>query len=165
MQRLIQLGIAVVALSGFIPVGCDDDDSESQANPRSGIWDYHDEGIEENTCETDDLLTDPDTSFLLTNNDDGTFTVDQGAYEDFDCTIAGSRFDCPKRIYGDISIAFINTTLRYNMSTKGTFSSDTEAIGTQQMDIECEGAACGLAATFGYTLPCYYIVKYRSNKR
>ncbi len=165
MTRSYILVLYICAIAVTIAHGCDDDDNgaSSERNPPTGVWSYDGQGVEENTCGTEDVFEDPDTNFILTNNGDGTFTVDQGAVNDFDCTITGNNFSCPERLYGEFPVAVFDVTLSYITRINGTFSSDTAASGTQRMDIECDGAGCGLANTFGYTLPCYYTVNFASS--
>ncbi len=172
---LLLCGVLVV---GLLAVGCDDNsgstesatDSETgnetagpgMADPKSGVWDYDDQGIADNSC-GDDVYRDPDTVFGLTNNNDGTFTVDQGmSAEDFDCTITGSAFDCPSRLYGEYPVGGgIDATLKYNVTIAGMFSSDTAMTGQQTADVSCEGSACALAPdVLGVEFPCSYTVDF-----
>ncbi len=133
------------------------------ADPKSGVWDYEDKGIAENSC-GNDVYRDPDTIFGLMNNNDGTFTVDQGmSAEDFDCTLNGAAFTCPERLYGNYPIEGIDATLIYNVSIEGSFSSDTAMSGQQRADVSCEGNACGLAPqVLGVTFPCSYTVDFEA---
>lgn len=170
------LFVALVASGTSVALtGCDDADSGSGfsgsdgvAQPPSGVWNYQDGGVQENTCGDGlDLTRDPDTSFLLTYNDDGTFTVDQGqAGEDFDCTIsADNTFSCPSRLYNMETITEINATVTWNVSITGEFISDREMEGSQRADITCEGAGCALAPMAGVTVPCYYTVDFTAKAR
>ncbi|MGB1014914.1 MAG: hypothetical protein ACPG4T_12325 [Nannocystaceae bacterium] len=133
----------------------------ADANPRSGLWSYEDQGIEENSCGMD-LYRDPDTTFGLTNHNDNTFTVDQGSSaEDFDCTITGSSFNCPLRLYGEYPIDGVDAKLKYTVSIDGTFASDTAMTGTQMAVVSCEGEACQLAPqVLGVDFPCNYTVAF-----
>jgi len=133
----------------------------ADANPRSGLWSYEDQGIQENSCGMD-LYRDPDTTFGLTNNNDSTFTVDQGSSaEDFDCTITGSSFNCPQRLYGEYPINGVDANLKYTVSIDGAFASDTAMTGTQMAVVTCEGEACALAPmVLGVDFPCNYTVAF-----
>ena len=151
---------------------CAKDDGEDQANPPSGVWRYFDDGIGENSCgTTTDLQKDPDTTFTLTNNEDGTFTVHQETYGDFDCTIAGMDFDCPERLAIDEEFedpanpGTVGATVSWAVSIQGTFSTDTEASGEQSVSISCEGDLCVLAPeVFGVELPCSYDILFHAEK-
>ncbi len=149
----------------FSLAACGDDDDGAAGDPSSGIWNYADNGIQDNTCGTDDVYSDPDTTFELSNKGNGTFTVDYNTDALFECTLSGSSFECPERLYSEIPVPSIGVTLKYQASIKGTFSSDTRASGTQRMDITCEGAGCNLAGTLGYTLPCYYTADFTATKQ
>ena len=131
------------------------------ASPKSGVWSYEDQGIQENSC-GDDLYRDPDAVFGVKNNNDGTFTVDQGSSaEDFDCTITGSGFNCPQRLYGEYPITGVDAELHYTVSIDGVFASDTAMTGTQMAVVTCEGNACQLApAALGVEFPCSYTVAF-----
>ncbi len=165
----LAVSLAIVGL-GLCPLGCDETDTGSsfsgpdgQAEPPSGVWRYDDGGVSSSTCGDGlDLTRDPDTQFVLANNGDGTFTVDQGqAGEPFDCTIASDNtFGCPSRLFGTEEVSEISATLTWNVSVAGAFSSDTQMSGTQTVDITCAGSGCALAPDFGVNLPCSYTVDF-----
>ncbi|MGB1276928.1 MAG: hypothetical protein ACPG77_14375 [Nannocystaceae bacterium] len=178
MNKLVSCPWAVFAVA--LLIGCGDDsnsstDGESEsgsetagptaggedANPKSGLWSYDDQGILENSCGVN-LYRDPDSTFGLINNNDNTFTVDQGSSaEDFDCTITGSSFNCPQRLYGEYPIDNVNANLKYTVSIDGTFASDTAMTGKQMAVVSCEGEACELAPqVLGVDFPCNYTVDF-----
>ena len=163
--------LAIVAL---LTTGCAEDDPESSASsgtgadaaPPSGVWLYMDGGIDKNNCGTDDVYRDADTQFVLTDNGDGTFTVDQGAQEDFTCTIDGPDFDCPNRLFAEEPVDMLDATVSWQVSLSGTFHSDTYMTGTQRADIDCAGTQCNLVSTaLAIALPCYYTVKFTAEKQ
>jgi hypothetical protein len=172
----LALGLALAALS---PSGCDADDDAADSStdggagsggdpsdgPRTGVWDYMNGGIQTNSCGTDDVYRDPDTSFTLTNNGNRSFTVQQGSEPDFTCTLDGSSFRCPSRLSSDVPVTGTNAVLRYNVSITGSLASTTAMSGTQQADITCEGSDCALAAALGYMLPCAYTVAFTATAR
>ena len=124
--------------------------------PQSGVWDYEDLGIAENECGWDEPWTDPDTSFSLENNGDGTFTVMQDTYGDFNCSQTGTSFECPERLAGDFPYPQYDVTLTMNLSISGDVHSNTHISGTQRFDVECSGGGCAAAPVLGITFPCYY---------
>lgn len=130
-------------------------------SPPSGIWQYMDGGIIESTCGEGDLIRDENKSFRLTNNGDGTFTVDQ-ENQDFDCTITGKTFECPDRLAGtDMPIPDVDATLSWHVSVQGTFEDENSITGTQTVNITCEGTACALAPNvIGVSFPCSYEVAF-----
>lgn len=137
---------------------------EDQANPPSGTWTYRDGGVVMNTCGTEDLYRDPNTMFTLVNNGDGSFTVDQGNEEDFDCNIDGMSFECPYRLGGTETNADVMATVSWELRVDGTFSSDTQMSGTQTVEFTCSGNGCALAPALGWTLPCTYEVAFDAEK-
>jgi len=155
-------------LCAILAAACSEE-GEEVANPPSGVWEYTDDGFGENTCGTVDLQKDPDTTFMLTNNGDGTFTVHQETYGDFECTITGMEFECPERLAIDQDVenppGTVVATLKYQVSIEGTFSMDTAASGEQIVTIECEGDACSLAPDIiGVELPCTYEILFHAEK-
>jgi hypothetical protein len=163
LRALIPCVFTLAACGGS---GSSDGDGDAgggdPADPRSGTWSYFDGGIAEATCENaEELYRDPNTSFLLTNNGDGTFTVDQGAEEDFTCDVTGDDFDCPQRLFGSEMVEGVDAVLYYEVSIEGTFQSDTQMSGQQTAALSCEGSACALAPqALGTELPCTYTVDF-----
>lgn len=160
---LLSLSLAVaLAACGGLGDGDGDDEGGAPADPRSGTWSYFDGGIAMATCENaEELYRDPNTTFLLTNNGDGTFTVDQGAEEDFSCTVSGKGFDCPQRLFDQIDVDGADAVLTYDVAIEGTFSSDTQMSGQQTAALSCTGSACSLAPqVLGTELPCTYTVDF-----
>jgi hypothetical protein len=158
-------------LCAIVAAACVKDDGEDEANPPSGVWIYYDDGFGENTCGTADLQKDSDTTFTLDNNGDGTFTVHQETYGDFECTITGMEFDCPERLAIDEEFedpanpGTVGATVSWQVSITGTFSSDTEASGEQIVNVTCVGDLCSLAPTvFGASLPCSYDILFHAEK-
>lgn len=156
---------AVVLLSVPACTGSDNDGGDAaapDAEPPSGVWSYRNGGIVDTDCDSTEMAyVDPDTSFVLTNNGDGTFTVDQGQEEAFDCTVNGDNFDCPNRLFSEFTQDGIDATVTWQVSISGEFMGDTEMEGEQVASIACEGSQCGLAETVLMTaLPCSYTVAF-----
>lgn len=157
MRRLSLLALAVSL------VACADPE-EDRANPPSGLWAYMDGGVVQNTCGTEDIGGDPDTNFSLTNNGDGTFTVDQNNEEDFDCNIDGETFECPYRIGGSETFDEVSATINWRVRIDGSFPDDTRMIGEQTIDFTCEGAGCSNLGLIGVTVPCNMVVAFTAEK-
>jgi len=133
--------------------GCGEPDIE----PRDGTWNFHGSDAIDDTCMFDQLSVDNPGTFALTNNGDGTFTVDD-SQNVFDCTLDGADFSCPSRLFGeqDVGTQFgLDAIVHYNVTVTGSFSTANAMSGRQQIEIECVGADCnGLAALAMVTLPC-----------
>ncbi|MFO7567019.1 MAG: hypothetical protein R6X02_30525 [Enhygromyxa sp.] len=129
----------------------------SDIEPRSGTWNFMGSDPVDDTCNYEDLYTDPPGQFDLTHNGDGTFTVDDGTNV-FDCDLDGATFSCPERAAGenDVGAAFnIDAVVTFSVSVTGSFSSDTQMSGRQLMTVVCEGADCGTVEdVVGVTTPC-----------
>jgi len=121
MPTMIRPRLALVLCASMLGAcatnGSDGDGSVSDADPRSGVWSYQDGGITQTDCDsTDALYTDPDTEFLLTNNGDGSFTIAQGEHGDFDCSIDGDDFECPQRLYDELSVDGYDAVVSWQVS-------------------------------------------------
>jgi len=140
---------ALLTLPLILVTACGGDDD---VQPRDGTWSFVGSAAINDTCMLDQLTVDNPGTFKLTNNGDGTFTVDD-SQNVFDCTIDGASFSCPSRLHDeqDIGAAIVS----YNVSATGSFSSETAMSGRQQIVVTCVGADC---ATFemltGVTTPC-----------
>lgn len=166
LMRTLGWLVAVGALLAFGSCGDDGGVGNGELWPVSGLWNYYDGGIVANDCGTDDVVTDPDATFGLYNNGDGTFTVDQGnAGDPFLCTLTGSSFNCPERLSGSSPVQNYDITLHYTVSITGTFQSNSSMSGEQQVDVTCEGTDCPLAGQAGYNLPCTYTVAFTASAR
>jgi hypothetical protein len=157
-------GITHTALAATLLFGmarCTSGDVDFQ--PVTGIWSYTDGGLADNTCGTDNVYRDPDTSFWLTNHFDGTFTVEQGAQGAFDCTLSGASFFCPRRLSVSQPVQGYDATLIYHVSVSGTLSARTTMGGEQHVEVSCAGADCALAPLAGLTVPCTYTVAFTAN--
>lgn len=133
--------------------------------PPTGVWTYVNEGILSNSCGVDNLYTDPNTEFYLTNNGDGTFTVAQGTDEDFTCTMSAEDFSCPDRLGGTVMPDQLAVTLTWQARIDGSFSSATAMSGVQTISFVCDGDACDLASTVGITFPCAYEYGFSATKQ
>lgn len=166
-----KLAPTIVAACGLLAVGCALDDSggsgeAAEFDPPTGVWRYYDDGVVDNTCGMADVYRDPDTQFMLTNNGDGTITVSQATYGDFDCTMSGRSFNCPERLSDSMQVDGTDATLSWSVSIVGEFSSDTEMTGEQHVDIDCEGSTCSLAPqVIGAELPCGYTIEFHAEKQ
>jgi hypothetical protein len=148
--------LATVALALAPACATTSEEDGGTPEPRTGTWTYEDLGILDNTCGWDEPWTDPDTSFHLTNNGDGTFTIAQDTYGDFECTQSGSDFECPDRLAGDFPYPQYQVTLALDVSISGEIHSKTHITGVQRFDVECSGDGCAAAPALGITFPCYY---------
>jgi hypothetical protein len=120
------------------------DGGEPDVEPRDGVWSYNGGPALDDTCMLDQLSVDDPGNFTITNNGDGTFTVNDTQNE-FDCTIDGADFSCPSRLAGsdDIGAAFgVDATVSYNISVAGSFSSETAMSGRQEIVVSCTGVDC-----------------------
>jgi hypothetical protein len=140
-------------------------DSVPDADPRSGVWSYHDGGIVETSCDSTEMVyVDPDTSFLLTNNGDGSFTIAQGDREDFDCDIDGDDFDCPQRLFEELSVDGVDATVSWQVSVSGEFMGGEVMEGEQLANLACTGTQCELAeVALATALPCSYTVAFTAD--
>jgi hypothetical protein len=147
--RILTLACALATLT----LACGGSDIE----PRSGTWSFMGSAPVDDTCGVDSLYTDPPGQFQLTNNGDGTFTVDDSENV-FDCNLDGAKFNCPERVAGerDVGGSFgLDAVAKFSVSVTGSFASDVEMSGRQTVVIVCEGADCGTVETVsGITTPC-----------
>jgi hypothetical protein len=147
------LTLLVLSTVSFTTACGGDDDVQ----PRDGTWSYVGSAAVNDTCMLDQLTVDNPGTFKLTNNGDGTFTVDD-SQNVFDCTIDGSSFNCPSRLHDehDIGSALsLEAIVSYNVSATGSFSSETAMSGRQQIVVTCAGADCATFETVaGVTTPC-----------
>lgn len=153
--------VAVVLLWGMS--GCTSSDAIYE--PHTGFWSYYDGGLLDNTCGSDDVWRDANTTFWLTNNLDGSFTIAQGDADDFVCTMSGTSFVCPQRLSISNPVTGYDATLHYHVSITGTLSSRDDMSGTQRVDVSCEGVDCTLAPLAGVTVPCSYSVAFTADKQ
>ncbi|HLT39650.1 MAG TPA: hypothetical protein VK034_25380 [Enhygromyxa sp.] len=146
-----------IACAVLLTFACGDGAGGSDIEPRSGTWDFMGSDPVDDTCGLPDLYTDPPGQFELTNNGDGTITVDDSENV-FDCTLDGSSFSCPERAAGenDVGGPFgLDAVVEYTITATGSFSSDTAMSGRQTIEIVCVGADCAaVEATVGVTTPC-----------
>lgn len=129
----------------------------ADVEPRDGGWSFVGSAAVDDTCMFDQLAVDSPGTFTLTNNGDGTFTVDD-TQNVFDCTIDGSSFSCPSRLAGEEDIGgqfSLDAIVNYNVTATGSFSSETAMSGRQQIVVDCVGADCAaFAALAMVTVPC-----------
>lgn len=132
--------------------------------PTTGVWNYVNEGIIANSCGIEDLYTDPNTEFYLSNNGDGTFTILREESEDFDCVMSGEDFACPDRIGGMTDVAALSITVSWQIRVDGSFASETSMSGVQTLTFACDGDACDLAGLAGASFPCAYEYAFTAEK-
>jgi hypothetical protein len=131
--------------------------------PRSGVWNYEEWTPGQNNCNTDDVVTNGDGRFSLTDNGDGSFTVTPGDGGDpFDCDMIGSSFYCPERAAARVDLRpTFDVLLALKVTADGSLSSPQIMSGTQDGEAACTGADCALAATsLGTTFPCSFSVAF-----
>ncbi|KIG17443.1 hypothetical protein DB30_03144 [Enhygromyxa salina] len=149
-----------IARALFLPLvllGAACGDGAGDIEPRDGAWSYMGSAAVDDTCMLDELTVDMPGTFTITNNGDGTFTVND-TQNMFDCTIDGSSFSCPSRLAGenDIGAQFsLDAVVRYNVSASGSFESETQMSGRQTVVVNCDGADCAsFEALVMVTTPC-----------
>jgi hypothetical protein len=142
--------LCFVIVSTALAAACGDGGSgPGSTNPPTGTWHFNGGSVTDDTCEYPDPPTDPDGDFTITNNGDGTFTVDEAdGTRMFDCTLSGSSFSCPDRLYEDIDAAPLAATVHVHVRATGSFSSDTQASGRETADVSCDGADCAAVAAY-----------------
>lgn len=145
MKRALLLALCIVPIASC---------GEPEVEPVTGTWTIVNSAPSMNTC--GDAAEASSGDFLLTNNGDGTFTVDpQDGTEAFHCTIDGDAFTCPERLQETVTQAGIDAKVDIKVSASGTFSSNTAASGQQDLVAVCTGSQCGLVeSALGFTLPC-----------
>ncbi len=146
MRRIVYLVLGIALF------GC-----EEGIEPKSGPWNFVPGQQTRNTCNYDDVGG-VYGDFTVSNNGDGTLTIDPEDGTDlFECKLDGDDFECPERFQGEQSISGYDATLLTHARVEGTFSSATNASGTQHGRVECEGADCSaLANLVGAMLPCEF---------
>lgn len=111
----------------------------------------------DDTCGLTELYVDPPGQFTLTDNGDGSITINDSQNQ-FDCQIDGSDFVCPERASGtnDVGAPYmLDAVVHYTIRALGSFSSNAQMSGRQTIVITCEGADCGtVEAVVGVTTPC-----------
>lgn len=141
--------IALAACLALVLASCGGDgDGNGGVSPTTGVWLYAPGSVFDDTCEHPDPPTDPTGEFTLTNNGDGTFTVDDGDNV-FECTLSGSSFNCPERLTEEVDATPLDGVVSVHVSITGSFSSDTDVSGHQTANVTCVGADCATVATAG----------------
>jgi hypothetical protein len=153
----MRTSILSLACLATLTLACGDGGGGSDIEPRSGTWDFVGSAPVDDTCGYEDLYTDPPGQFQLTNNGDGTFTVDDGSNV-FDCDLDGASFSCPERAAGENDVGGavgLDAVVKYTITATGSFSSETAMSGKQSIRIVCEGADCStVEGIVGVTTPC-----------
>jgi len=123
--------------------------------PQTGVWDYTDETVVENTCTEAIDYDGADGEFTIENNDDGTFVVDPlDGTDTFTCTVDGKDFSCPERIAEVVDLGG-GAEAELTVAVKGSFSNKTQATGTQSAVFACVNDTCEAAAAIaGIPSPC-----------
>jgi hypothetical protein len=151
--------LALVCCCSFACAGDDGygSDGGSEAGPRSGVWNYVGSAPVDDTCGLTDLYVDPPGQFTLTNNGDGSFTIDDSENV-FDCELEGDDFVCPERATGTNDVgaaANLDAVAHYTVRVNGSLSSASQMSGRQTVTITCEGADCAtVEGIVGVTTPC-----------
>ena len=149
--------ISLFVLLPLVSLGTACGEGAEDIEPRDGTWNFVGSAAVDDTCMLDQLTVDNPGTFTLTNNGDGTFTVND-SQNMFDCTIDGSDFSCPSRLFGeqDIGADFgFEATVSYNVDATGSFSSASAMSGRQQVEVICAGADCATVEALAMvTTPC-----------
>lgn len=152
----------MIALCLVFAVACGDDGTS--VNPMSGMWIFVGGDMFDDACNYSDTPVDPDGTFSVSNNGNGTLTIDTGGDEMFQCTLSGADFNCPERKEVDIDASPLDAVVHVTVTAEGTFQSDISATGHETAHITCEGADCAAAAAaVGITLPCSYSQRFTAN--
>lgn len=148
----------VLVMMALIFFGCGDDDGgTTDIQPTTGLWDFNAGDIFDDDCEFTDPPADPDGVFSLTNNGDGTLSIDTDGAEPFECTLNGADFTCPSRLQEEISETGVDAVVTVNVNAQGTFDSNEAASGYQTAEFTCTGADCtDVEAQYNVSFPCSY---------
>ncbi len=138
------------ALSFACALACADDGPT--VSPHDGTWNYISMGVQDNTCPDFIGVIQPSTTILLDYDGGDSFQIEQGDQMDIVCNITRSDFVCPGRLIATSPNADLNLELEFYVRIEGSFSSDREASGEQQVSVECVGAGCGALSD----IPCDY---------
>jgi hypothetical protein len=159
-RRTLMKYLAIFIVSGTLLASCGNGGSGGgSADPPSGTWHFNGGSVVDDTCGYPSPPTDPDGDFTITNNGDSTFTVDEAdGTRMFDCTLSGSSFNCPDRLYEDIDASPLTAVVHVHVRATGSFSSDTQASGRETADVTCDGADCASVASYAgiSAFPCSY---------
>ena len=154
--------LALSALGCGDGSGSEDGDGDgsggsSDVDPRSGVWSFSGGAPVDDTCGLEDLYVDPPGNFTLSNHGDGSFTINDGQNA-FDCELDGDAFACPERLAGTRDVGgdfMLDAVVEYTVSVTGSFASDTQMSGRQEVEIVCVGADCAtVEAVVGVSTPC-----------
>jgi hypothetical protein len=76
----------------------------------------------------------------------------------FNCTLAGKSFNCPDRAASHQDLRpGVDAVLDGRAIASGTFASNTQASGRQELTVACAGTQCGVT---GATFPCKITVDF-----
>lgn len=121
--------------------------------PADGTWNYLEMGVENNSCSDIVPVFAPDTTFLLDYDGGDGFQIDQVDQQDIVCNLVGGpSFVCPDRLVSTSDVPTLNLTIEIHVRIEGSFDSDTEANGVQQVSATCVGEGCGALDD----IPCSY---------
>lgn len=153
----------------LLATGCGD------ITPREGAWIHEAGAITDDTCNLGaDTPTDPYGEFTIGELNGDSFRITPGSADSFSCTLlGGGDFECPDRVADGIPIDNFDATINVNVRVDGTFSSETEASGTQTFSASCEGADCsnplfvqGIKLFYpNTTLPCGYTIGFTADAK
>jgi hypothetical protein len=130
--------------------------------PRVGVWTYDQQGLQNNTC-GDYAVTEDDTPFRVIESGDGTFVVEQSDPGNFTCTLTGTTFACPSRIFDTFPIPDTDAVLTLNVRIDGVVESERRLSGLQTVDVTCAGVSCAAAPiVIGVTFPCAWEVPFEA---
>lgn len=133
-------------------------DEPATTTPRSGNWTYVETSQVLNTC-SDEVALDPPTAFHLDYDSGDEFQIERGE-DDIHCEIDGDDFYCENFVVGTVDLnPVFDIVLTYRVRYEGTFASETEAEGTEEVTVSCEGPDCDLSDD----VPCAHTARFSAN--
>jgi hypothetical protein len=151
----------VLALVSSLTLACGDD-NDPTVSPESGIWNYFGEDEENNTCPAFVGILTPAPTFVLDYDGGDGFQIENGEEADVVCNLTGGQsFVCPDRLVTTVDVDEFNLELEIRIRIEGTFVSDDEAEGEQQVSVGCIGEGCGALDD----IPCAYDLPFTAEKQ
>ncbi len=149
--RPAPLVLAFALTSLATSLACTDPDAPT-VEPFDGNWNYFEMGVDNNTCPVFVGVVQPSTTLQIDYDGGDTFEIEQGDQMDIACSITRDDFVCADRLVSTTNVPELNLDLELRVRIEGTFDSDTEAHGEQQVSVVCLGDGCGALDD----IPCSY---------
>ncbi len=127
-------------------------DEKATYEPRSGTWNYEEEAVVSNTCDSQIASDNPSPTvspFNLDYDEGDEFQIEQGS-EDVACEIDGTEFTCADYTTDTFQVPLFQAFITGAVRWEGEFTSATIASGTATTAITCTGEDCSLIEK----LPC-----------